>query len=490
MRARGAVRLRIRDDGAFDLTLVDPARDFAALVCVRPGTRLVTTVHHGGWSQLESGPAGQTVTTRPEDHEVRTVVRAGGMRHSVTLDGQAIRWGSPGTSRSSGEAFGGSGRGVDAAGRSYSYHTNGDTTVTTVDLGDGWSRTTVKVEGPNASRSTWETKDSTGRVVGTGSQVEDRDSGTTTKHTESDDENGGKVVSDSTTQGNTKDTTSTRTDAAGNVTETSRSVEAKDAEGNSSKTTSSIDHTTGEVTITTESTGSDGSWSQHTTVTDSNGNVVRDETLSKPGRGSSSGSTGQGSSTGSGDDDSDDEGDSDDDDSNDDDDGGDGEDDGGGDDGGGDDGSSRHPDDGAGGPPWRDDDGDGKPDIRPGEGGSWRPGGPVGWALEDLGVLLPGGSGDGEDFSDLPGVVGERLRRVIAVMHGEADAGAGSGGGWVSEPLGMVSVDVRLPLPPGAVDDWGDRPHPQALQALNLHLLNGMAMLGSTARGLRSLSRL
>jgi len=46
----------------------------------------------------------------------------------------------------------------------------------------------------------------------------------------------------------------------------------------------------------------------------------------------------------------------------------------------------------------------------------------------------------------------------------------------------MAEIDIRMPAPPGAVDDWGDRPNPRALVAAVADSGIVLAMAGSELR--------
>ncbi|HEY3485937.1 MAG TPA: hypothetical protein VGK49_11165 [Ilumatobacteraceae bacterium] len=87
----------------------------------------------------------------------------------------------------------------------------------------------------------------------------------------------------------------------------------------------------------------------------------------------------------------------------------------------------------------------------------------------------------------MPGLVGERLRRVIAAAHegaasGEEEAGTGVGG------FGAFTSSVSLPAPAGAVDDWGDGKDPRALIALGDAVTDRHGALAAAGALLRELA--
>ncbi|GIE50965.1 hypothetical protein Ani05nite_44990 [Amorphoplanes nipponensis] len=470
-----AGRLGLRADalGNLDLTLLD--RDFAGLLLIRRGGRhVLLTVRGEAWRQVEFGGR-WTVSTAPAGAAVGVTGRnARGERWETTMDGRVVGWrasGTDGSDRGTGRMANGDGGGVDEFGRPVTVSSSGGRTVVITHVDGARTRTEVTTETPTGSRSVWNTvDDASGKVVSSGERTVDKTTGTTTVTATADDGAGGTVTQSKTESGNTTSRETVQTDANGQTVSSERSVTVKQ-DGVESTTTSTVD-ASGQIVIRTETKGPDGAITGHVTIVDPNGDVVLDEPISVP---PPAGDDGNGDDGNGGGDDGNGDGNGD----------GDGDGDGGGGDGGGDGGDG----DGGGGDGEDDDDdeGGGRPGRRPGHGGGpGLPGGPVGWVLDDLGVS----TGSGEDFGEgLPGVVGERLRRIVLTAAGaDDDGGTGdAAGGWAL--TGTATVDLRMPAPPGAVDDWGDRPNPRALTALAGALLAQTAAVGAAGAALQSLAR-
>jgi hypothetical protein len=516
--ATAGVRLRTRRDGGVALTLVEPKRNFYGMLTStgRSRHRVVTTVSGRTWSEIEIAQhiglgrrvVGRTiVTTGPiaggAIEIVRSKLNRGGREvgRSVTTieSGGGFRWknfGRGGIPLGEGAVRDGSGSGTDNQGRAFTWSSQGNRTTVTTQQPNGGTKTVTTVKRPDAIVQDLEVKDQNGQTTARGTKVENPTTGDWSRTTVVTDGQTTQTSTDTGNKDNSQTTHSQRTEVNGQVTSEERSASAKDGQGNSSTTSSEIDYGAGTVRIVTTSKGADGSETQHITVTDFAGNIISDSTTSPSGGGGGTPSGGGDGDDGEGGGDPDDGsgGDGDDGGGDDTDDGGgdDGPDDGDGggddtDDGGGDDG----PDDGDGG--GGGDDGAQDPDGDDGSGGrpNWKPGGQegdipsfpdgiVGSILGDLGV--PTGGGDPDEGGNLPEVIRQRIRGVIATNHDASSADGGEGGGGEGNDFGMVEIDIRMPAPPGAVDDWGDRPNPRALVATVADSGIALAMAGSELR--------
>ena len=79
-------------------------------------------------------------------------------------------------------------------------------------------------------------------------------------------------------------------------------------------------------------------------------------------------------------------------------------------------------------------------------------------------------------------MIGERVRRIIAAAHDAPGEARDEGG--LTDGFGTGQMDVLLPAPPGAVDDWGDRPNPRAALALAGFLTDIGTELAGLGKGL------
>ncbi|MBB5871873.1 hypothetical protein F4553_005252 [Allocatelliglobosispora scoriae] len=216
----------------------------------------------------------------------------------------------------------------------------------------------------------------------------------------------------------------TVTDAAGNVTHQDKHAHTTDKEGNWSDTTVETDPTTGDTTIVTKSGDRDGNEYEHRTVVDKDGNPKSDEHTEK------------------------------------------------------------HPDseppkeD----PPAEDPPAEPEPDPdpddshgRPADDGTTAPRGPGGLAGKIIADHLNkrADEGDGDENRPTLAVAGHAHHLIASLI--------GSGQGDSEGGLGQLTVDMRVRVPAGAVDDWGDSTDPRMNSGF-------AAMLDAIAAQLQSVS--
>ncbi len=512
-QTRGSVRLRVYGAHRFDLVLVVPRHDFYGQIKSRGPSRLeIATVRGSQWSQLEivrtsargaAPEAWSEVLTMPlvgrETIEITRVTTLGPRERNRTVtvitargrfDWQSSRaaTGRPDTGR----AMDGSGSGVNPLGEPYTYTTAGNRTTTVTKMNDGNTRTAVTTVSPWGTRVDVQTTDPSGGLVDSGSGVSDDTTGTWSKTVTTNDGSGGTITSTSSGTSDSRTSSSTHVDANGNLIDSRHSAKGAGEDGTSSEVTSDVDAIDGTVTITSTSTDSDGTVYTHVTVSDASGNTIRDESTVTPPPGSASPSSGQsgdgggeGGGNGSGDGSGNGGGDAGGDAQGDGGGGGDGDGDGSGDQGadaqGQGDGEGSGGAAGSGSGSGSDDapDDDGTPGLPGSRGGSDGtdvgpsfPRGVLGSIFDELHVIA-GGGGDDDERPGLPRLVGDRLKSAIESAYSEP----------AQDRSGGLVIDIVMPAPPGAVDDWGDRPNPREMTAL-VAMLNdcGAALGGLPAR--------
>lgn len=486
-----ALRLTTRA-GRVDFRLVASRAAFQAVVRIVGQRSQTLTLTHDRWSQLELGPRlRRWVDVRGDEVHVR--VEADGWRCDTDVGNGTLRWSwtdERGRPCGAGSVANGSGSGIDARGRPYTVHIDGSRTTTVTNVGNGTTRTDVIDRTDTSTTRTFWTADAGGKVTQSGTSQQDHSSGAFSRQTRTLDGQGGTVTTIETGHGGQVETSSrTELDSHGGLIKEERTIRTNDAQGNRSESTSEVDYRTGEVTLTTQTRAADGTTYRHVTIVDASGQVVYDDdTTTSPSGGTPQEEDPDDSSDGGADDDGGDDDDNGGDDGGDDDTGGDDsdDDDGGGDDTGGDDGGDGE----------RGSDGgdEGPPAIHFGEPGGL-PDIPGAWAGQVLAQLwgLPDRTGVGQAVTD---IVASRIRRLIEAEDNAVSTGAEAvsesqpvlPGRWLPPDFNKaILLDMFAPAPPGAVDDWGDRPNPRAINHLCMWLTERGA--GSVAAPLASLAR-